>query len=88
MGTINTVLVCANSADASTVLPCPAGQSPQVVTAYLLDAGQSAFIDAASQPFDYATASLFWTAAFGFTLALYVTPRIIGEIVRMVRNGM
>ncbi|MFN3327219.1 MAG: hypothetical protein ACK5AZ_27345, partial [Bryobacteraceae bacterium] len=79
---------CADTADGSTVSPCPTGQGPQVLTAYVFDPSQAARFDAVTQPFDYATASLFWTAAFVFTLTLYITPRIIGEIIRMVRHGM
>jgi hypothetical protein len=85
-GTVQTIVVCA--ASSTPAAPCPAGQAPATFSAYVLDPAQALYFDAVTAPFDYGVAMSFWTAAFITTLVLYVTPRILGEIIAMVRNNL
>lgn len=87
VGSLQTIIVCGPSADGSTTTPCATGQAPQVTQAYVLAPDSASFIDQAAAPFDYAVAAVFWTSSFVLTIWLYVLPRGIGEIVRMVRRA-
>ena len=82
-GALENVIVC--RASATPAAPCGAGEAPVAVQAYILDPASSSFIDAAAQPYDYASGSGFWAAAFVFTLTLYLGSRIFGTIINMVR---
>lgn len=82
-GSLQSVIVC--QASSTELAPCPAGQAPAVVQAYVLDPASSTFLDAIAQPFDYANGSAFWLSAFMFTLALYIGSRIYAAVIGVVR---
>lgn len=82
-GTLENVILCRPAA--SPAAPCGAGEAPAVVQAYVLDPAGASFIDAVSQPYDYAAGSAFWASAFVFTLGLYLGTRMLGTIVNMTR---
>lgn len=93
-GSVQSVLVCspvsaATEADVAICGAAVAGQSfaPRLVSAYMLDPGQAAVLEAAVGPFDYVYASGLW--AFGFTtvVGLYVATHGIGHVLGMIRRG-
>ncbi|MDR7334277.1 hypothetical protein [Roseateles asaccharophilus] len=82
-GSLENVIVCRPSA--TPAAPCGAGEAPTVLQAYVLAPSSSSFVDAAAGPYDYATGAAYWSAAFVFTVSLYLCTRVIGTIVNMVR---
>lgn len=82
-GVLQTVLVCQESPTPSA--PCPAGQAPAAMQAYVVYPASASYLDAVAEPFDYATGAAFWSAAFVFTLSLYILARIYGSLISMVR---
>jgi hypothetical protein len=82
-GSLENVIVC--RASATPAAPCGAGEAPTVVQAYVLDPSGASFVDAVSQPYDYALGSAYWSGAFVFTMTLYLSTRVLGTIVNMVR---
>jgi hypothetical protein len=94
LGSVQTVLTCQktvgfNRNDEAQCGPFAEGQAYGVrrVSAYVIDPGQAAALEAAVGPFDYAYASGLW--AFGFTtvVGLYVATHGIGHVLGMIRRG-
>lgn len=82
LGTVRSILTCADAAEQ--VAPCPTGQAPALVSAYTLDPSSALHLDPIAEPFDVATGSAFWLAAFMFTVTLYLSTRIYGHILNMI----
>lgn len=82
-GTLKTILVCQDNA--APMAPCPAGQAPVAVHAYVIEPASASYFDAVAEPFDYANGAAFWSIAFVFTLSLYIATRIYGSIINMTR---
>lgn len=82
-GTLENVILC--RASATPAAPCGAGEAPTVVQAYVLDPAGASFFDAVSQPYDYSVGAAFWGFAFVFTMTLYLSTRILGTLINMVR---
>lgn len=82
-GSLENVIVCRPSA--TPAAPCAAGEAPTVVQAYVIDPAGASFFDAAAQPYDPSTGVAFWSAAFVFIVGLYISTRVIGTLVNMVR---
>lgn len=84
-GSIQQLLVCSDVPNAVTVAPCPAGQAPSLIDAFVLSPSAASFVDAVSAPYDYTLGIVYWSVAFGFTLMLYLSARFIGQILNLVR---
>lgn len=82
-GTPENVILC--RASATPAAPCGAGEAPVVAQAYVLDPAGSSYFDAIAQPYDYAAGAAFWSAAFVFTLGLYLSTRVFGTLINLVR---
>lgn len=72
---MRTLVTCEPAAE--TIAPCATGYAPGTAIAYVSEAEPT--------PFDTTEGLAFWSAAFVFTVALYVGVRGIGAIVKMVR---
>jgi hypothetical protein len=82
-GSLESVLVC--KAAGSTVDPCPAGQAPAIVSAYILDVSAQSGMDAALAPIDFAQASVFWGLAFALVLAVWSLAHLFRQVNRAIR---
>jgi hypothetical protein len=58
------------------------------IQAYVIDPGSAGYIDGVTEPFDVTTAGLFFTAAFVFTMSLYIGTSIYGRIIELVRRNL
>lgn len=85
-GNVVPVLVCVASPDGTTLQPCPAGQQPAAVSAYLLDGSSSGFFDTAFSSVDPEIAAGFWAASFISVLSIYLFSRYIGDLIGMVKR--
>jgi hypothetical protein len=65
--------------------PCPAGQAPAPIDAYVVEPASASYFDAVAEPYDYINGAAFWAFAFVFTLTLYIGTRVYGTIINMVR---
>ena len=89
VGQVATVITCVPATSAEMVgAPCPAGQMPQAITAYLLDPSQASYYELLTQGPDYAALSTAFSVPFVFTVSLYLLCRNIGEINRLIRENL
>jgi hypothetical protein len=84
-GTLQTVIVCAPSAE--TMSPCPAGSAPAPVSAYVVSPESASLFDAAVGPYNYEGAAQFFATGFVFILTLYFGSRVFGMLLDMVRRS-
>lgn len=83
-GTLQTILICQDSA--TSAAPCPAGQAPVTMQAYVIDPASQGFFDSAVVPFDPMQAASFFMVAFCTTIFIAWTAWQGGEILDMVRR--
>lgn len=93
LGSVQSVLVCAQVASASVsdqqLCGGPVnGQffAPRPVSAYLVDPAQVSGLEASVAPIDYQMAGNFWGFGFSSVIGLYLFSYCIGELIRFVRR--
>lgn len=89
-GSVQTIITCVAKGVGPSVSPCVdvAGSftQPQLTQAYVIDAGQSTFVDGLLEPLDYASAGAVWAFAFTTVVGLYLLTSSLGHILRLVRG--
>lgn len=85
LGSAQTVLICAPSADGATVAPCGVGQAPHAIQAYVLDVDSAAYLMQLAQPVDRAE----FAAAFGYgitsVLMFWLVAKGVGTLINMFK---
>lgn len=78
LGSAEIVLVCRSSSESAA--PCPSGQAPSSVHAYLLDSSAQSRLEASLAPADFGEAGIFWGMSFGLVLGIW-------SLAHMFRQG-
>lgn len=84
LGATEVVLVCRTAADGVTVSPCPSGQAPVSVQAYMLDTSAQTSLEASLAPIDFAEAGLFWGLSFGLVLSVWSLAHMFRQATRAI----
>lgn len=84
-GATANVLVCVPSTSSMASYPCPTGQAPAIVSAFLIDSSQAANYQASMAPFDYVVAGQVWAFAITSILILHFVSHGIGLALKQVR---
>lgn len=82
LGSPEVVLVCRVSSE--TVSPCPAGQAPFSVQAFMLDTSAQSSLEASLAAIDFAQASLFWGLSFGLVLGVWSLAHMFRQATRAI----
>lgn len=98
-GTLQQVVVCSaavpvpgavelRNGTASSVIYCDSARTLREwrYSAYVIDTGSAAYIDAVSTPYDYAQGGALWGFGFAFTLGLWLVAKNIGFVLNAVKR--
>lgn len=84
LGSVQTLVVCKPSA--VTVSPCPSGQEPIAVSAYVLDPAAGPWMEGAAAPLDLTVALELWAAAIALIVFSYVMAWAAKAIMKVMHT--
>lgn len=84
VGELKTILVCQPSG--TPAAPCPAGEAPASLQAYVIDPASQGFFDTLNTPYDYERGAALWAWGFVFIMTLALVSRAIGYVIETLKS--